>query len=341
MANIKLTNNTRQSNFELLRILCALFIIAGHIIMIHDIGATMSSSWIISHGLRPLFMCAVNTFVLISGYFGIQLKAKKMWQMNDMVTFYSIFLFAVACVWGGHILNLKKDILFFAPVLTKQYWFITVYFALCFLSPVLNLIVEKAEKSFLKHSIWTGICLFVGVPTLGYLLNFGAIAEDAGYGIVNFSLLYMIGRYIKLYNPFEKYKSRNFLLLFFCANIICGLFQIFYSYLLGFSFSSFISYNTLFVFFASIALFGYFQKLNIPSNSTINWLSSFCLCSYVIHLHPYIFKWMLGSVLNVPNLQGLYYLCSIFLFPIGIYLVCVIIESIRRFIFKFIPYYKA
>lgn len=332
---------TRQSNFELLRILCALFIIAGHIIMIHDTGEMMSSSWLISEGLRPLFMCAVNAFVLISGYFGIKLKAKKMWQMNDMVTFYSVMLFIVACLWGGHSLNIRRDILFLAPVLTKQYWFITVYFALCLLSPVLNLIVEKADKAFLRRSIWVGTCLFVGVPTLAYLLNFGAVTEDAGYGIVNFSLLYIIGRYIRLYNPFENVSSAKWLLIFIGSSLGCGLFQILYSNLLGFSFTSFLSYNTIFCFVASVAIFCYFQKITVPSNQTINWLSSFCLCSYVIHLHPYIFKLIFDDILKVPSLEGWSYIITVFLLPIGVYVACIIVEVIRRFIFKAIPYYRS
>lgn len=308
--------------------------------MIHDSGDIMSANWIINEGLRPFFMCAVNTFVLISGYFGIKLKAKKMWQMNDMVTFYSVILFVIACVWDGHTLDIRKDILFLAPVLTKKYWFITEYFALCLLSPVLNLIAEKADKAFLRHSVLVGISLFVGVPTLAYLLNFEAITEDAGYGIVNFSLLYLIGRYIKFYDPFSKLTSNKCMIAFFGANAACGLFQILYSIILGFSFTSFLSYNTIFCFIASISIFSYFQKIYIPSNASINWLSSFCLCSYVIHLHPCIFNWVFDRILHIPDMQGWLYLSSVFILPIGVYLVCIVIETLRRYIFKIVPFIR-
>lgn len=324
--------NKRQSNFELLRILCALMIIAGHVIMIH--GASEWGGQLISEGLRPLFSCAVNAFVLLSGYFGIKMKTKKLWQMNDMVTFYSVVLFGVACTWGGHSLDLKRDFMYLFPVLTKKYWFITVYFALCLLAPALNLFVEKVDRAMLKKTIVVGTCLFAGVPTLGYLLNFNAICEDAGYGIVNFCLLYLIGRYFKMYDVLSRYSKLTYLLVYLGCIIGCGLFQVAYSKLLGFPFTSFISYNTVFIFVGSLALFAYFSKLQIGSNRIINWLSSFCLCSYVIHLHPLTFPWVFGDLLHVPEMEGWTYVGAIFGLPFLVYAVCAVVETVRRYCFR-------
>lgn len=294
--------NNRQSNFEVLRILCALMIIAGHVVMIH--GANNSEDALIDELLRPWFMCAVNSFVLLSGYFGIRINAKKMWQMNDMVTFYSVFLLGVACTFGGHILDTKRDFMYFFPVLTKKYWFITVYFALCLLAPALNVFGEKVDKLLLKKTIWIGICLFVAVPSLGYLLNFNAVVEDAGYGIMSFCLLYFIGRYWKMYNVLARFTITTYLMTYVVCMMSCGLLQWVYSCLLGFPFTSFISYNTAFIFVGSLALFGFFSKLNIGSNRFVNWLSSFCLSSYVIHLHPLTFPLVFSDILHVPEMIG-------------------------------------
>lgn len=328
----------RHSNFELLRIHCALMIIAGHVIMIH--GVYNSWDLLIDEMLRPWFMCAVNSFVLLSGYFGIRTNAKKLWQMNGMVTFYSVILLGVACAWGGHIWDVKHDLMYLFPVLTKKYWFITVYFALCLLAPALNAFVEKVDRSLLKNTIWIGICLFVGVPTFGYLLNFNAISEDAGYGIVNFSLLYLIGRYLNMYDTLSRFSRKSYLLIYVGCMLGCGMFQWSYSYLLGFPFTSFISYNTIFIFVGSLALFGFFSRLDIGSNRIINWLSTFCLCSYVIHLHPLTFPLVFGDMLHVPEMEGLMYVGAIFGLPVLVYAVCVILESVRRFCFKALPFYK-
>lgn len=333
----------RQSNLELLRILCALMIIAGHVMMIHGCGEYGSFSSSAEFLLNPWFACAVNSFVLLSGYFGIRTNAKKLWQMNDMVTFYSVVLLGVACAWGGHILDAKRDFMYLFPVLTKKYWFITVYFALCLLAPALNAFVEKVDRALLKKTIWISICLLVGVPTLGYLLNFSAVVEDAGYGIMSFCLLYLIGRYWRLYPSYTITMTMTksaCLMTYIGCMLGCGLFQWGYSSLLGFPFTSFISYNTIFIFVGSLALFGFFSKLDIGSNRVINWLSSFCLCSYVIHLHPLTFPLIFGDVLHVPEMEGWSYIGAIFGLPIVVYVACAVIETIRRFCFKALPFYK-
>ena len=76
----------RSSNFELLRLICMLLIICGHIIMIHGYDTVGDSSWYIKQIFTPFCTVAVNIFVLISGYFGIKLNTKKIWSLNCMVT---------------------------------------------------------------------------------------------------------------------------------------------------------------------------------------------------------------------------------------------------------------
>lgn len=328
----------RQSNFELLRIVCALMIIAGHIIMAHGYGVVGSISYVISLCLRPWFSCAVNTFVLLSGYFGIKTNTKKLWHMNDMVTFYSVCLLIVANAWGGHSIDPKHDFLFLFPVLTKKYWFITVYFALCMIAPALNAFIEKADKALQRKTIITIFCLFVVVPTLGFLLNFGAIEEDAGYGIVNFSLLYLIGRYLRIHGTLYHYSTTIYLMSYIGSMVGCGLFQFAYSSLLGFPFTSFLSYNTIFIFIGSLALLGFFSKIKLGSNRIINRLSSFSLCSYVIHLHPLTFQWFFCDILCIRETDGFMYFGAIFLIPIFVYILCAALETVRRYILNVTVY---
>lgn len=322
----------RSSNIEVLRIVCMLFIIAGHIIMAHVGGEMGSESYYISQLIRPFFMGAVNAFVLISGYFGIKLDSRKLWKMNDMVTFYSVLGLILMMFVGEHVFSLRKDILYLFPVIAKKYWFITVYFALCLLSPALNFYVEKAEKRFIGKTILTGLVLFVIVPTIGFLLNYESIVPDAGYGIISFCLLYLIGRYIRIYDPFQNVSAGKSLLIYFVCSLTCGLFQIVYSLMLGFSFTSFYSYNTIFVFIAALALFVFFAKLQMGNYRIINYIASYSLCVYIIHIHPLVFRYLFNTLLHVDQYQGLSYVAAIFLLPFPIYAGCVVVEFIRKVI---------
>ena len=272
-------------------------------------------------------MVAVNVFVLISGYFGIKLKPKKLWSLNWMVTFYCVVFLLMGRVLGFHGFEARKDWMQFVPVVTKQYWFITVYFALCFMSPFLNKLVEVFDKEMYKKLLLTCFALFVVLPTFAVILNFKTITLDSGYGLVNFMFLYMLGRYIRLHftSSWNKYK---YLLAYFCSMSVMAAFQILYSKLLGFDFDALISYDTLFTFTGAVSFFLYFQQLNF-SSKLINTLAAPCLAVYVIHINPIIFRPLFVEVLNVKGYNGISYIACLILLPIVIYIACAGIEIVR------------
>lgn len=96
----KNTPSIRESNMELLRVLCMLFIVCGHIISAHKFDLIGGCSYYINHFFRSFTIIAVNVYVLISGYYGIKLKVKKLGEINTMVTVYSV-LFVLFSLWVG------------------------------------------------------------------------------------------------------------------------------------------------------------------------------------------------------------------------------------------------
>lgn len=183
----------RISSFELLRVACMMLIICGHIILNHGYSTLFDNSWYIQQILRPFSVVAVNTFVLVSGYFGINQAPKKLGSLNWMVTFYCVAFLLMGYAMGFHGFEARKDWMQFVPVVTKQYWFITVYFALCLVSPFLNKLVEVLDREMYKKLLQTCFALFVVLPTFAVILNFKTITLDSGYGLINFMFLYMLG----------------------------------------------------------------------------------------------------------------------------------------------------
>ena len=147
----------RQPNFELLRIVLMLFIIAGHITMysgkLKDLGTT---DYYISNFLRSFTMVAVNAFVLLTGYFGTNRNWKKLIKLDLRVCFYTWVGLALAVTFGIHTISLTKDIQLLFPVITKQYWYVTIYFVLCIFSPYLNVFLESISEKMLKDAILSG-----------------------------------------------------------------------------------------------------------------------------------------------------------------------------------------
>lgn len=147
----------RQPNFELLRIVLMLLIIAGHITMysgkLKDMGTT---DYYITNFLRSFTMVAVNAFVLLTGYFGTKRNWTKLMKLDLRVCFYTWVGFALAVTFGIHTISVTKDIHLLFPVITKQYWYITIYFVLCIFSPYLNVFLENVSEKMLKDAIFIG-----------------------------------------------------------------------------------------------------------------------------------------------------------------------------------------
>lgn len=284
-------------------------------------------------GIMPFTTIAVNCFVLISGWFGIKLNWRKLLGMNWMVTFWAITIGVLAVIMGLHDINVRKDVLMLFPVITKRYWFITVYVVLCIIAPYLNKFVNVISQGELKRLLYVLFAIFVVLPSVAYLVNSPTITNDSGYGLVNFIMLYLLGRYLKLY-----YKSRYGKWIDFAGYILCmaccGLFQLTYSRMLGFDFTTYVSYDTIFCFVGALFLFLFFSKLNFH-NKIVNWLATFCLAVYVIHIHPWTFDWVYEDFLGGGKIQGWPYLIFIVAMPFFTLIACVILESVRRMLFSF------
>lgn len=321
----------RFSNFEALRIVCMLFIVAGHLIMWHDFHSETIDR-VISCGIRPFFMVAVNCFVLISGWFGIKYSFKKILTLNNTLTFW-VFVLGALAIWGGlHEIFLRKDILMVVPLITKKYWFITIYVALCLLAPYLNILVDAISRKEFKRLLITCICLFVILPSVGALFNFESVTADSGYGIVNFMLLYLLGRYMRLHRKPQK-SEWLYLGMYLASMTACGLFQIVYSRLLGFEFTTFISYDTFFVFVGAVALFCAFSRMTF-SNKWINTLATACFAVYIIHIHPWIGGWAFEDLLGMKDISDGWFMIYLFVVPCITYLGCFLLEQIRIYLAK-------
>lgn len=321
-----LSRSERMSNFEALRIICLLFIIAGHMIMWHKFNSD-NVERVVRCGIRPFFSVAVNCFVLISGWFGIKFKIKKIISLNNSLTFWTFLLCGIAIAVSVHEIDLRKDILMLVPLLTRKYWFITVYVALCFISPYLNILAGTLSRDKFKKMLVTCVCLFVLLPTLAAIFNFESITMDGGYGIVNFVVLYMFGRYMRLYDT-----PRRPGLLYFAVYIVlmavCGLTQILFSRILGFEFTTFISYDTFFVFFGAVALFCAFSRLNFH-NRYINLAATACFAVYIIHIHPWTGSWVFESILGLEDVSDGLFLLDLLIVPVLTYLCCLVMEQAR------------
>lgn len=322
----------RESNFELLRIICMLFVVWGHFINKYTGGEfIVDFAFIETRFIKSFTIVAVNVFVLISGYFSISFKLLKILKIGELVLFYSVVQFILAVVLGWHEITPTKDIAYLVPILSRQYWFITVYIMLCLLSPILNKLSISISKNDFKVILVIGFFLIYVWQTISYIFNFSGLYFDAGYGIVNFVYLYLLGRYMKIHYSLIDWKWR-FLIGYIVVCVLLFIFQLSFSLILGFSFTSLFSYNTVFVFLGGVLLFLFFVKVKLGYNRHINVLAKNCFAVYIIHQHPLCWN-KICELLQIQEISPLWFLPYSFIMSVFLYFALAAIEKIRLFFF--------
>ena len=136
----------------------------------------------------------------------------------------------------------------------KTYWFIQYYFILMFLSSPINKYVEVATKKSLLTTIL--ILLFVNVY-LGWMQDVTFVTD--GYNLTNFIMLYLIGRYLKIY--YHKHIARKYDLLLFAGSSTITAILAVVLHRSGIDTYRVFCYNSPFVLISAISLFMLFTKI--------------------------------------------------------------------------------
>ena len=199
----------RQSNFELLRILFMLIIVANHLRgyggVLEFEGSHLLSRWLLL-GIGWGGYVGVNGFVLISGYFLCTsrsgLQPKRLLKLFLQIFFYSagIYLVCVAAGWAPW--NLSNSLRFFLPISNKVFWFATIYFFLFLLSPFLNMVIHKLDRRQYRLLLLILFVIFCLLPSV-YRVKYDTPE------LVWFVFLYFAAGYIRLHPSkwFEKDKK--------------------------------------------------------------------------------------------------------------------------------------
>lgn len=335
------TSKTRQTNMELLRIVSMLMIITLHFLSHGGVLGSLtpfSLPYFLIWTLEGIAYVAVNCYVLISGYFLIssEFMMKKLLILLGQVVFFTASIYLLFLL-TGQIEFSKKALLFaFIPVISKQYWFITVYVGLYILSPFLNMTIKAMTQKQHLACIVVGVLLFSVIPSFAFFSSTFYFGD--GYGIVWFGVLYYIAAYIRLhYKPtFKAGKSALRYLLFaalvplskFAINLIA---QTVYPKMVGSDL--FYTYNSVLVFAASVALFVWFTNIRISgkaANKIILLLAPLTFGVYIIHdnrnLRP-----LLWHFVNAPAHLNRWYFPLFYLAVIlAVFLVCGGIEWLRK-----------
>lgn len=252
-----------------------LFIILSHYSLETHWG---SSIW---KGLffQPFGQIGVDLFVMISGYFlsshsqsfGKMLyKDIRLWIK---VIFYSWFILFVTYIFKPSIINIPRLLRALFPISLNGYWFITSFFVLMLLVPMINDFIIKSNFKAITL-IFLVILFTSGVQSI-LPLGFLPFGKSLNLGI-------MIAAYFYT-SILKKYSLRVNKLLVISLFVIGLLIQ----YVGMMIFHHKIITNGLAPFLSAMAIFYFTIEFKSFHNSIINWFAKSAFACYLTICNPF------------------------------------------------------
>ena len=333
----------RNSSLELLRIIAMFMILLHHCAKYG--GFDFSQRYLCVNGLYLSFLnfpglglFANNLFVLISGFFLVKsttFNIHRIFSLWVRVIFYSITIFIV-CVLSGRI-NFQRSMLpkVMLPITTRQWWFISSYFILYILHPLLN----KILRSLSKESCRDFVLLMLGMWSVILLVN-----ESINFDkVINFICLYCTAGYIRLWeDDWGSWKYIPAGIMMFVVNFLAvNLLK--YAGFNAEALGGKTIYPVVYLsgmmgalnFLGAVCMLLGFRKLNIKQNIAINIVASALMGVYMIHESTLLRRLIWIDIFRMSSYQNSPYLILYSLAVVVIvYVSCTLIELTRQKIFR-------
>lgn len=317
----------RQSNIELLRIFAIFFVLiihtsiaAGGLLPSKD---DIYSSTIVSELRIVLYsevVCGVDIFVLISGWFGINVSKRGLGKYIYQVAFLLWGIYLVFLATG--LTDYSWDNLKISFGICEGYWFVMAYLGLYILSPILNAFTEKVSK----REFQLVLIAFYAFQTY-YSWFWSMVDYYSGYSVVLFCGLYLTARYCKIYpvKILHGYPWITYVVTILVLSALSTIGMLSVGHPL-----KMLRYDNPIVILSALAVLHSFSRMRLQNN-IVNKLARGCFAVYIIHFNPLVFAYFKQGVIFLHQRYSLLpFLVSISFYLISVYLSCWLIDCIRE-----------
>ena len=321
-------NKIRNSNIELLRILCMFFIIMHHSFYHSQISANISNiNLYIFYCMQFLGKVANNLFIIITGYYmvGREINKKSLKNIIFKTIFYS-YVILIIYLLVTHDFNYSIILHSVMPLTTVNNWFVIYYILLYISIPIINILISNLTQKQLKNTIFALIVILSILPMLNLL-------EHNYSTYLWFICVYMIGAYIKKYDynlTIKKEASKILMVSLIGFFVFIALTEMFKLELYNM-----VEVNSLITLIIPFFIFILFINKKEWYNSKVNYISSSTLGIYLIHENIAI-REHLWKVFKIEKYLPYSYF---FIYEIGVILLifcaCLVIDKLlEKLVFK-------
>ena len=287
--------NDRNSSIELLRIISMIGVIILHYNN-EEIGCALkyvtegSLNQYYLYLTSNIFIGAVDLFIIISAYYLASTNQRKLIKIVELIVQVIVFKCAIyisESIIGIHSFTVKG----FLGCLLPINYFVILYSVIYILSPYFNILIDKLERKQFKKlviillfvfSVWTILVDFLANAAhtpLNGLSTVGLYGSQYGYSIVNFSLVYFVGAYIRINNvKLSSKKAVYGIIIIFAVMFISSILE----HLMGFSNISTWNYNNPLIIINDALILIIFLNIHFQ-NKLINELAKGAFTCFLFH----------------------------------------------------------
>ena len=336
---------SRNYGIDLLRVL-SMF----SVILLHSLGqggivyraAPGTIQYNVGWALEIVCSCAVDIFALISGYVSYTGQKKSVNYSNLVIIWLQVvFLGAAATILGRIMIPeavTKYDLLVsLFPVSNGLYWYLTAYMGLFAVMPLLNVAILRSSESLLRKEF---VVVFLVFSIYNTFTN--RFTLNKGYCFAWICIVYMLGAIIKKCRLGENLKNSRILLGIIFLYIITWLWKIgdVHFQVMNITVKNTVltgPYTSPTLLGASVLYLILFSRIEIKGNGkkVVAFFASSAFAAYILNTHPFIWKYIitdrLKDYLNRPIIS---LVAAVFLFSLGFFIICILIDKIRICVFK-------
>lgn len=341
----------RVANFELIRIISMALIVVHHSI-IHGVFFNndhftfeLFRSDFLNFTLGNIFISGgkvgVILFIFISGYFSNvnNFKLKKIMNLGFQTLFYSLCGLIIAIILHKAI-SIEDIIKSIFPIIYGKYWFVTTYVILYIFSPIILMGFDSLSRKYQRYTFVSLFLIVVIIPTF-LPKSLDTIQSE----LLQFVLFFLIGHQFHNYNLNDRLWKKFGKISFLSSTILYVLSVLFIELISiitqttvfkqGYYFSSSKSILTL---FCSVGVFILIKNIKIGSTLSkyINKASNYVFGIYLIHDNSFLRPIIWQDIFNMNNaimLSPILFILKVVISSLIVFILCLIIEMIRKFIF--------
>ena len=339
------TASCRSLNFDFLKIVLMYSIVIFHVVSVGG-GIICSEPFSFRYELYCTIYtatgCAVNTYALIAGYFGVSESKTRYTNLALLwlrAFWYGAIVTLCFLIFMPEAVGLKHYICVAFPVTGRAYWYLTAYYMLYLFKPILN----SAFRIITQKRIRVLLILFISVISIPAMLNRDAFGMIKGFSPWWLMIMYLIGGYIRKYGLLSKIKTfwlwSGYFLMIFLDFVKRYVYERLYFRLNGEMpfYEEAMNYMALTMVVSAICLFLIFERLQIKESRITKWLqklSEMSFSVYLVHVNWLVWDCLLKDNFRfIANSNMILSVLELFMISAVIFLVCIVVDVPREVIF--------